>query len=166
MLKWLQEKYVAFKHLVRFCWSYIRYIIMFHMAKRSGIHSFFCDFTHATTSSLVIHSRFSDFMQRPVSCLSQNYSLVHKPRNLPNKSEFKSFEINHDYFPSMSAPNFQLSGGSLGYWTACNNFKRHCTLPYGVVGPFINTWPSIIFPPANISKYRHNSNYIKFIWGK
>ena len=23
-----------------------------------------------------------------------------------------------------------LSGGSLGYWTACNNFKRHCTLPY------------------------------------
>ena len=25
-----------------------------------------------------------------------------------------------------------LSGGSLGYWTACNNFKRHCTLPYCV----------------------------------
>ena len=23
-----------------------------------------------------------------------------------------------------------LSGGSLGYWIACNNFKRHCTLPY------------------------------------
>ena len=23
-----------------------------------------------------------------------------------------------------------LSGGSLGHWTACNNFKRHCTLPY------------------------------------
>ena len=25
-----------------------------------------------------------------------------------------------------------LSGGSLGYWTACNNFKRQCTLPYCV----------------------------------
>ena len=24
-----------------------------------------------------------------------------------------------------------LSSGSLGYWTACNNVKRHCTLPYG-----------------------------------
>ena len=23
-----------------------------------------------------------------------------------------------------------LPGGSLGYWRACNNFKRHCTLPY------------------------------------
>ena len=23
-----------------------------------------------------------------------------------------------------------LSGGSLGYWTACNNAKRYCTLPY------------------------------------
>ena len=27
-----------------------------------------------------------------------------------------------------------LSGGSLGYWTACNNFKRYCTLPYCVPG--------------------------------
>ena len=87
--EWLQEKYVPFRHLVRFCWSYIWYIIMFHMAKRSDIQSIFCDFTHATTSSLVIHSRFSHFMQRPVSCLSWDYSLVHKPRNLPNKSEFK-----------------------------------------------------------------------------
>ena len=25
-----------------------------------------------------------------------------------------------------------LSGGSLGYWTACNNFKRDCTVPYCV----------------------------------
>ena len=41
-----------------------------------------------------------------------------------------SLEINHVYFPSMSSPNFRLSGGSLGYWTACNNFKRYCTLPY------------------------------------
>ena len=70
VLEWLQEKYVAFRHLVRFWWSYIRYLIMFHMAKRSGIQSIFCDFTLATTSSLVIHSRFSHFMQRPVSCLS------------------------------------------------------------------------------------------------
>ena len=23
-----------------------------------------------------------------------------------------------------------LSGGSLGYWTACNNIKRYCTVPY------------------------------------
>ena len=43
-----------------------------------------------------------------------------------------SLEINHVYFPSMSSPNFRLSGGSLGYWTACNNFKRYCTLPYCV----------------------------------
>ena len=26
--------------------------------------------------------------------------------------------------------NVSLSGGSLGYWTACNNYKRYCTLPY------------------------------------
>ena len=30
----------------------------------------------------------------------------------------------------MSSPNFRLSGGSLGYWTPCNNFERNCTLPY------------------------------------
>ena len=41
-----------------------------------------------------------------------------------------SLEINRDHFPNMSSPNFRLSGGSLGYWTACNNFKRYCTLPY------------------------------------
>ena len=29
--------------------------------------------------------------------------------------------------------NVSLSGGSLGYWTACNNFKRYCTLPYCVL---------------------------------
>ena len=41
-----------------------------------------------------------------------------------------SLEINHDDFSSMSSPNFRLSGWSLGYWTACNNFQRYCTLPY------------------------------------
>ena len=103
---------------------------MFHMAKHSGIQSIFCDFRQATTSSLSIHSRFSHFMQRLVSCLPKNYSLViinyeicHKTANL------NSLEINHDHFPGMSSPNFRLSGGSLGYWTACNDFKRYCTLP-------------------------------------
>ena len=41
-----------------------------------------------------------------------------------------SLEIIHDHFSSMSSPNFRLSGGSLGYWTACNNLKRYRTLPY------------------------------------
>ena len=26
--------------------------------------------------------------------------------------------------------NVSLSGGSLGFWRACNDFKRYCTLPY------------------------------------
>ena len=129
-LEWLSEKYVAFRHLVRFCWGYIRYIIMLHLAKRSGIQSSFCDFRHATTSLLGIHSRFSHLMQRPVSYLPLNYSLVHKPPNLPNNSEFKFALINYDHFPSMLSPNFRLSGGSLGYWTACNNVKHYCTVPY------------------------------------
>ena len=67
--EWLSEKYVAFRHLVRFCLGYIRYVIMLNTAKLSGIQSCFCDFRHATTSLLGIHSRFSHFMQRPVSCL-------------------------------------------------------------------------------------------------
>ena len=87
-LEWLLEKYVAFRHLVRFFWGYIRYVIMLNMSKRSGIQSSFCDFRHATTSMLGDHSRFSH-MQRPVLCLPQNYSLVHEPRNLPNNSESK-----------------------------------------------------------------------------
>ena len=29
-----------------------------------------------------------------------------------------------------NAVDVSLSGGSLGYWTACNNFKGHCKLPY------------------------------------
>ena len=28
--------------------------------------------------------------------------------------------------------NVSLSGGNLGYWTVCNNFKRYCALPYTV----------------------------------
>ena len=35
-----------------------------------------------------------------------------------------------------------LSGGSLGYWTACNNVKRYCTVPYcdidQIIKPNIN----------------------------
>ena len=58
-----------FRHLVRFCRSYFRSVIMFHMAKHSGIQSMFCDFRHATTSLLGIHSRFSLVMQSQVSCL-------------------------------------------------------------------------------------------------
>ena len=58
-----------FRHIVRFCRSYIQSVIMFHVAKHSVIQSIFCDFRHATTSSLGIHGRFSHFMQRLVSCL-------------------------------------------------------------------------------------------------
>ena len=98
-----------FRHLVRFCRSYIRSVIMFLMAKHSGIQSIFCDFKHATTSSLGIHCRFSLFMQRLVSCLSKitpqfiNREICHKTVNL------NSLEINHDHFPSMSSPNFRNS---------------------------------------------------------
>ena len=53
-----------------------------------------------------------------------NHEIWHKTVNL------NSLEINRDHFPSMLSPKFRLSGGSLGYWTACNNFKRYCTLPY------------------------------------
>ena len=38
--------------------TYIRHVIMLNMAKRSGIQSSFCNFRHATTSLLGIHSRF------------------------------------------------------------------------------------------------------------
>ena len=34
-----------------------------------------------------------------------------------------------------NAVNVLLSGGSLGYWTACNQGKRYCTLPYSVYIP-------------------------------
>ena len=103
---------------------------MFYLAKHNGIQSIFCDFRHATTSLFGILSRFSQFMPRPVWCLPRNYSLVHKTRNLPENSESKFAWNKSRPYPSMSSPNFRLSGASLGYWTACNNFKRHCTLPY------------------------------------
>ena len=77
---------------------YIRYVAMFHMAKRSGIQSILCDFRYATISWQGIYSRFSNFMQRPVSCLPWNYTLVHKTWNLPNNSEFKFAQITHDHF--------------------------------------------------------------------
>ena len=89
-------------------------------------------FRQATISSFGIRIRFSHFMQRLVSCLPKhtpkfiNHEICHKIVNL------NSLEINHDHFPGMSSPNFRLPGGSLGYWTACNNFKRYCTLPYCV----------------------------------
>ena len=47
----------------------------------------------------------------------------------PKTVNLNLLEINHDHFPSMPSPNFRLSGGSLGYWTACNTFKRYCTPP-------------------------------------
>ena len=50
-----------------------------------------------------------------------------------------SLEINIDHFPSMSSPNFRLSGGSLGHWTTFNNFKRYCTLPYCGIQWFAET---------------------------
>ena len=74
-------------------------------------------------TSLCIHSRFSHFMLAK-KLLLINHEICYKTVNL------NSLEISYDPFPSMSSPNFRLSGGSLGYWTACNNFKRYCTLPY------------------------------------
>ena len=62
-----------------------------------------------------------------------NHEICHNTVNL------NSLEINHDHFLSMPSPNFRLSGGSLGYWTACNNFKRYCTLPYCETVPCSST---------------------------
>ena len=55
-----------FRHFVRFCRSYIRSVIMYHMAKHTGIQSIFCAFRQAITSSWGIHCRFSHFLQRLV----------------------------------------------------------------------------------------------------
>ena len=67
-----------------------------------------------------------------------------------------SLEINHDHFPSMSSPNFRLSGGSLGYWTPCNNFKRHCTLPYCDKGvDFVDFMSDIAIYINTMSIYVH-----------
>ena len=52
-----------------------------------------------------------------------------------------------------------LSGGSLGYWTACNNFKRHCTLPYCV-----NTALTFIWDPASASMKLRMNQVIFFDW--
>ena len=71
-----------FRHLVRFCRSYIRSVIMFHMAKHSGIQSIFCDLRHATTSSLGMNSSSSHYAKNGFM-LAKNDSLVHKPRNFP-----------------------------------------------------------------------------------
>ena len=46
--------------------------------------------------------------------------------------------------------NVSLSGGILGYWTACNNFKRYCTLPYYVIGSQI---PLIVHIPIHTILY-------------
>ena len=46
--------------------------------------------------------------------------------------------------------NVSLSGGSLGYWTACNNFKRFCTLPY--CGVVLLIYPYLIQNPPCLTK--------------
>ena len=63
-----------------------------------------------------------------------------------------SLWINYDHFPSMWSPTFLLSGGSLGYWTACNNVKRYCTIPYcgdhGGVSGCTRYWPGWLGVPS------------------
>ena len=42
-----------------------------------------------------------------------------------------------------NAVDVSLSGGSLGYWISCNNFKRHCTLlycDYGDMDQLVFSW--------------------------
>ena len=115
-----------------------------------GIHSIFCD--------LGIYSRFSHFMQTPVSCSPYNHSLVHKPGKLPYNIVFKCSWNKSRPFLSMSSPNFRLPGGSLGYWTACTNFKFYCMLPYCVYQ--VMKYVCVIANP----KYAFRSKYYKLWW--
>ena len=68
-------------------------------------------FRHATTSSLGVRNCFSHFMERPVSCLPYNYSLVQKQETCQITVNLNSLKINHDHFPSMSSSNCRLSSG-------------------------------------------------------
>ena len=123
---------------MRFCRSHIWSVIMFHVAKHSSIRSIFCDFRHATTSSLNIQSCFSPsckdwFHACPIALKillsSQITKICYQTMNL------NSLEIYHDHiFRVCHHQDFDCPGG---YWTACNNCKRYYTLPYCVLSAAI-----------------------------
>ena len=50
------------------------------------------------------------------------------------QSYFKMASVKSVLWPALvnNVVDVSLSGGSLGYWTACNNVKCYCTVPYCV----------------------------------
>ena len=50
--------------------------------------------------------------------------------NPPDSETLTTLPIKINFILIGNVVNVSLSGGSLGYWTVCNNFKRYCTLPY------------------------------------
>ena len=48
------------------------------------------------------------------------------------QSYFKMASVKSVLWPALvnNVVDISLSGGSLGYWTACNDFKCYCTVPY------------------------------------
>ena len=55
------------------------------------------------------------------------------------QSYFKMASVKSVLWPALvsNVVDVSLSGGSLGYWTACNNVKRYCTVPYCVHEQYI-----------------------------
>ena len=65
------------------------------------------------------------------NCLQIHY-ITFQDKDINLQPYFKISCVKPVLWPILNsnAIDVSLSGGSLGYWTACNNFKRYCTLPY------------------------------------
>ena len=68
--------------------------------------------------------------------------------------------------------NVSLSGGSLGYWTACNNFKRYCIRFPTVLLPYLENAPSYFIrylqnAPfcCSVMRKLHHANVFVILWG-
>ena len=71
-------------------------------------------------------------LQLDLKIVIQTHKIIF--RDLYLQPYFKIAYVKSVLWPALisNVVNVSLSGGRLGYWTACNNFKRYCTLPYCV----------------------------------
>ena len=108
---------------------------MFHVVNHGDIQSVFCDFTHATTASFGICSRFLQHMQRTALRFPINYSLIHKTRNVSDDFKSKCASDKGRLLPVQVITNLLLYDGSLGYWTV-----RYIRLTILYASPLWTSW--------------------------
>ena len=141
---------------IYFSWDYVRSLVLSDLPDIPRLISL-----HYVPTPLPF-----PFKQLYLKIVIQTHYITFQDINL--QPYFKMACVKSVLWPVLNSKvvDVSLSDGSLGYWTACNNFERYCTLPYCdlITVQITCKWPGAMPSAGTVLNTKFHMSFKKFRW--